>query len=278
MQTILLFALPEEYGDFARVTGPWQLARRKPFRCFHRTDRFRNLVLVETGMGEKQALAALHWLLSRARPDLVIGAGFAGSLSEQLTVGDVCLGEVILSLGEGHPVECHPGVCAPPPEGKPPVTLVLKSCAEIASKMMPAGCQFRLHHARIVTVPRPQPKPLLSQRYADRASVVDMESYGAARCCYENGVPFLGLRAVSDALWDAIDFDPTSLCDGRGRVRIPRVLVSVMRAPRLIGSYHRSWKRSRSAARSLGRVLAGLIRLPAEELDTVAKSISYCVR
>jgi len=278
MQTVLLFALPEEYADFARVTGPWQLARRKPFRCFHCTDRFRNLVLVETGMGEKQALAALHWLLSRACPDLVIGAGFAGSLSERLTVGDVCLGEVILSLGEGHHAECYPGVCAPPPEGKPPETLVLKSSAEIALKMMPAGCQLRLHHARIVTAPRPQPKPLLSQRYADRISVMDMESYGAARCCYENGIPFLGLRVVSDGLWDAIGFVPISLCDGRGRVRIPRVLVSVMRAPRLIRDYYQSWKRSQTAARSLGRVLAGLIRLPAEELNTVARSISYCAR
>lgn len=293
MRTVLLFALPEEYTNFKRVTGPWHLAHRTPFKTFLHATPFHEIVLVETGMGQKQLLEALPWLLESTCPDLIISAGFAGSLSEDLAVGDVGLGEDFSSLDEGHHVQpCSEivgaslqkaGSCgweraAGDRKGKPSVTFHLETGAETVSRLMRVGGQYRLHSARIVTVNQPQPKLLLANKFADSVSIMDMESYAAARFCHEHGIPFLGLRTVSDGLWDEIDFDPIFICDGRGHVSIPLVLLSVMRSPRLIKSYYRSWKRSRTAARSLGSVLAGLLALPAGELGALAKSISYTRR
>jgi hypothetical protein len=52
-------------------------------------------------------------------------------------------------------------------------------------------------------------------------------------------------------------------------VKIPLVFGSVLRSPRLLKSYYLSWKRSTKAARSLGKVLAGLVNLPPAELHSL---------
>jgi nucleoside phosphorylase len=290
MRTVLLFAIPEEHAHFKKATGPWQLTHRTPFKTFLRTTPSRELVLMETGMGQKQLLEALHWLLLKTLPDLIVGAGFAGSLSEDLAVGDVCLGESYACLEEGVPALFCPEIAATPfqnaasgawgsaageSEAQPGITFSPESGAHDASRSMLFCRQYRLHGTRMVTVNQPQPKPLLARKFTDRASIMDMESYFAARFCYERRIPFLGIRAVSDGLRDEIDFDLNAISDGRGRVRIPLVMASVIKSPRLLMSYCHSWKRSRKAAGTLGRVLAELIALPTEELLALARPISY---
>lgn len=274
MQTVLLFALPEEYAVFKRLTGPWQLGHRRPFKTFLHTTPFHELLLVETGMGQKQLVEALSWLLARTRPDLMIAAGFGGSLSGDLAVGDVCLGEIF---------SCHEKAGAGTWDGaagkwdsRPSVTFHLQGGADPVARVMQVCSEHRFHRTRMVTVGQPQPKPLLARRFADRTSLMDMESYFAVGFCCEREVPLLAVRAVSDGLRDEIDFELAAISDAQGRVSIPLVLASVMRSPNLIRSYFRSWRRSQTAARSLGRALAGLLALPLQELQAIAKSISYC--
>lgn len=290
MQTALLFALPEEYASFKRAKEPWQLIHRTPFRTFLHTALSCELVLVETGMGQKQLLEALSWLLGKTRPDLIIAAGFAGSLSPDLVVGAVCLGEAFSYVEEDVCAHSSPEITATSfqaaafgawdgapgaSEADPTATFRMEPGAKTGSRLIQVCRQYRLHRTRMVTVNQPQPKPLLARKFAQKASIVDMESYFAVRFCYERQIPFLGVRAVSDGLWDEIDFDLGAISDARGRVKIPRVLVSVVRSPGLVRSYYRSWKRSRTAAFRLGRALAGLVGLSAEELGAVAESISY---
>lgn len=275
MRMALLFALPEEYAAFKRAAGSWQLTHRTPFKSFLHSAPSRQLVLVETGMGRVGMLAALDWLLGWMRPDLVITAGFAGSLSEELAVGDVCLGEAFTWLDEGSNTPLCLDAAARKPAAKSPVTFRLATCAKAASSFIRFCSEDRLRPARIVTVSQPQPKSLLSPEFKDVASIMDMESYFTARFCYARRIPFLGIRSVSDGLWDEIEFDLRSITDQRGRVRIPLVLASVINSPGLVRSYYHSWERSRRAARSLGEALAGLAALPAEELGALAASISY---
>jgi hypothetical protein len=101
---------------------------------------------------------------------------------------------------------------------------------------------------------------------------MDMESYLVARFCSRNHIPFLSLRAISDGVSDEIDFDLTAISDNRGRVRIPLVLASVLRNPRLLRSYYLSWKRSQIAAKNLGKVLYSFLNLPIAEIRTLALS------
>lgn len=254
----LLFPLPQEYGCFKRLMGAWRLRSRKPFKHFTYSKGGqggldpRELILIETGMGHKRTLEALEWLLGWFRPDLVVAAGFAGSLAQHLTVGDVCLGEVVTSFDVPSDSKIEHGVNLKLSEG-----------------LTHFWREHRIRRTRIVTATQPKPKQPLSEEFADPPSIMDMETYFVAKFCFRNHLPFLSIRAVSDGLLDEIDFDLTAISDARGHVRLPLVLSSVLRSPWLLKSYYLSWKRSRIAATNLGRALRDLLDLPQEELCTL---------
>lgn len=263
----ILFALPQEYGTFMRLAGPWRMRSRRPFRSFSRCfpairqkaslsskggqggAEIVEVILLETGMGRKQMLEGLEWLFGWFHPDLVVASGFAGSLAREVTVGGVCLGEMVASF-----------------DGPPGARVEDRFNSKIWECFAPFWSKHRVARTRVVTVPQPQPKQPLSRVFSEPPAILDMETWFAAQFCHERRLPFIALRAVSDGLGDEIDFDPAAISDARGHVSIPLVLVSVLRNPRLLASYYSAWRRSRLAAANLGKVLRSLLELPPAEL------------
>jgi nucleoside phosphorylase len=262
IRILLLFALPQEYAYLKRLTGSWRVAAREPFKSFVRRDPSRELVLIETGIGRDRMLGALEWLLGRMHPDLVIAAGFAGSLTQELGVGDACLGETFTSLEVPFCSESGPR----------------KMGLELSERLVQFCEEQRIRRTQIVTVNQPAPKQKLSEAYENSVTVMDMESYLVVRFCYERNIPFLSFRAISDGVLDEIDFDLTAITDARGRVRVPLVLGSILRNSWLLKSYFMSWKRSMKAAKGLGRVIASLVGLPHEELRSLASDLTVMNR
>jgi nucleoside phosphorylase len=252
IRVVLLFALPQEYATLKRSTGPWQLLTRARFKTLRYRAHSKEFLLVETGMGQERMLEALEWLLVWAHPDLVIAAGFAGSLSPDLAVGDVCLGEVFGSLDLGSRSESNPRINL-----------------KISERLARFCDEHRIRGTQIISTNQPVSKQLLRQELANTTSVLDMESFSVGQFCCQNNLRFLAFRAISDGFLDEIDFDLAAISGTRGQVRIPLVLVSVLRSPRLVRSYYLSWKRSRKASESLGKALDGLLKLPPPELRTL---------
>jgi len=252
IRIVLLFALPQEYTCLKRLMGSWRFATLEPFKSFVRQDPSKELVLVESGMGRDRMLEALKWLLVRTHPDLVIAAGFAGSLTQELAVGDACIGEIFASLDLRSHREIGPRIGLELPER------LVEFCDEQG-----------IRRTQIVTVNQPVPKQELSKGYENSATIMDMENYFVGWYCYEKNIPFLSFRAISDGFLDEIDFDLAAISDARGQVKVPLVLASVLRSPRLLRSYYLSWKRSMKAARNLGRGLASLLDLPSAELRSL---------
>jgi adenosylhomocysteine nucleosidase len=252
IRIVILFALPQEYGCLKRLMGSWRFTTREPLKSFVRQDSSKELVLIETGMGRDRMLGALEWLLGRTHPDLVIAAGFAGSLTQELAVGDACLGEAFASLD----VPSHS-------EAGPRIGL------EISQRLVRFCEEHRIRRTQIVTVSQPAPKQQLNKEYENNVTIMDMESYFVGRFCCEKNIPFLSFRAISDGLLDEIDFELAAITDARGQVKIPLVLKSILKNPRLLRTYYLSWKRSMQAARSLGKVLFELLHLPPTELRSL---------
>jgi nucleoside phosphorylase len=244
----LLFALPQEYAVLKRLTAPWKLLRREPFKTFVRHTPGKELLLMETGMGHDRMVEALEWLLGWTRPDLTIVAGFAGSLTQDLAVGDVCLGESFTAYD-----------LYPHSPGNVQINLNL-------SKTLTHFCdENRIQKTGIVTVKHPKAKPELARDFEETAAIMDMEGYFVGQWCSQNRIPFLCFRAISDGLFDEIDFALETITDAGGRVKIPLVLGSILKNPRLVRSYYHSWKRSRKAAKGLTRALTGLLKLSSAE-------------
>jgi len=250
MKILILTALSREHNHFRRITGSWRKSRRGPiaFRELNGDDK--TLFLVDSGMGATPVRETLDWAVDHIAPELLVSAGYGGSISNEFQVGDVVLGAVF--CGELTPGGWEETRCLALP---------------IAEKRGRLPGQRPIRPARIVTVARPRAKRELRVLYADTPSVIDMETLYAAGAAYEKGIPFLSLRAVSDGPEHEIEYDLDAISNPAGKIRIGGVLSLIRSNPRVIGAFYRSWKRSVEAGRRLGECLAELLLLPAADLN-----------
>ena len=182
----MLFALVEELRPFlsaCRRTPAFALKSRKT--GWHLTCPRGEFEIRLTGPGYENVLE----LLADLSPSEVIQAGFAGSLTESIARYEI---RVIARVRRADQV------------------LEVPISPRVRQEFR------RLPAASIVTVPRPVDasiKELMHQHGA--ADLVDMETHAAADCCAEEGVPYTGIRVVSDGLDDVIPEAVISAFDGR---------------------------------------------------------------
>jgi adenosylhomocysteine nucleosidase len=191
-------------------------------------------MLLLSGIGASRARSAAQTLLENGATALV-SWGFAGALDPGLSPGSLILPESILAKDQSpycvDPVwreslcnrlkpyiDLHGGALAESP-------VVLASCAE---------------------------KIALFQRTGARA--VDMESASIALIAKEAGVPFLVVRAISDAAKVAIPRSVLNSIDKFGRVRFSRLLPCLARRPLELLALVRLGRNSRVAQATLARV------------------------
>jgi adenosylhomocysteine nucleosidase len=91
------------------------------------------------------------------------------------------------------------------------------------------------------------------------ARVVDMEGEKARALAASSGVPFIHVRAISDAATDSLDPAILRFVDEVGNVQIGLLILGVLRRPGLVAHLARLGKNSRRAARHLGEVVAHLV-------------------
>jgi nucleoside phosphorylase len=141
-----------------------------------RAGRTNHFEVLQTGMGMIQARHALELRLldsKLAKPSHVISTGFAGSWTNDLTIG---------SWIQGQSVETQTG----------------QSRMELAQEFsLPQKLSFPIHRSRVITIEQAD-----SHGSASAPSVlpviVDMESYAWAEICQARSIPFQILRMVSD--------------------------------------------------------------------------------
>jgi adenosylhomocysteine nucleosidase len=92
------------------------------------------------------------------------------------------------------------------------------------------------------------------------ALVVDLENEVARRLAAERGVPFLGLRAVSDRADEALDPAVGRLVDPSGRLRVTALAREICRRPALLADLYRLRARSGRAMASLTGALRAILR------------------
>jgi nucleoside phosphorylase len=223
--------------------------------------------------------------VARQPLDLVLSVGFAGGLSPDLPIGQLVWSRELTTFDEAR--EC--------------IRLEYRSAAAPALEDSLAGLGAR--PAWFVTVEQVQPKAPLAAMVsrtaaaetaadtvaataadtvaatvadaaaatvADAAAVVEMESVAVAAVAYRHGIPFLGLRAISDALSEEIDLDLDRLLNRRGRVSAPRAALAAVRRPSLVPSFQRWTGDSRIAGVTLAHAVEALLRLPEQQLRSPA--------
>jgi adenosylhomocysteine nucleosidase len=244
----LIIAMPEEVRPIARRLGRYRKERigRFPFYRFNLDGR--QIDLVQSGMGRERAAAAASALIAAFRPGLLVSAGLGGGVREGLATGDVVLAGKVMSL----PGETITGTIAID-NGR-----LLRDLAE----SLP-GRDFRILDGCIITG-----TGILRKQEADRLlpgslgnPVLDMETVAVAEAASREAIPFVALRAISDAADEEILFSIEEITDPDLNISIRRVLSSILRNPRILPQMLRLARNAKTAGNNLALVLERLIRI-----------------
>lgn len=245
MKIAVITAMPDEYRAVAACLGAGTAAQVGTLRAGRFNLGGHELVLVESGMGFHNAAKAAELLIRDGRPDLLVSTGFCGGIAPELQAGDLVVAKEIVIAAEdgfeGVPLVLSPVgrnfVARQAVEGKRIVGGTFVSTSVIMSKKYLAAM-----------LPGSYPNP-----------VVEMESGAIAIVAAENNIPLLAIRAVSDSAAEELGFSLDEFCapDLR-RIRIGKVLLTILRRPRIIPQLVRLSRSSRRAAESLTAALACL--------------------
>jgi adenosylhomocysteine nucleosidase len=165
--------------------------------------------------------------LRRHRPEMVISAGFAGSLTPELAQGDIVLATNLST---------HSVLDRLPINGIRP--FILRSSAKLIDS----------------------PEDRTAFRDATGADAVDMESESIETECRAEGIPFLAIRVISDSLERPLPVPPEVLFgaseSAAGQCRLAAFL---LRHPEKIGSFAQFASGTMRGRRRLAAVLAQVV-------------------
>jgi len=207
------------------------------------------LVLVRTGMGAARAEAAVTSLVKRYDLEAIVSIGFAGGVVDGLRTGDLVIAPQVhllqSDMGQDPPVMSDGLACDPR----------LVELAVAAAQQ--AGLAFQ--RGASLTVPG-LGQPDLKRRIGSYLPVgmVEMESYWVGRVAEQHGIPFLLLRAISDAVDERLP-DVQHIVDEEGVARARRVLPVLLRRPLDVLRFVRLVGGARRAARNLATLIEAFV-------------------
>ncbi len=198
-------------------------------------------LLSMTGDGPPCAFASASFLLTEFPVSLLVGTGAAGGLVPNLRTGEVVVsGRVVDESGE-----------APPPDGA------------LVARAVSLGAKA----ATLVTAARPLTSSTERDALAVRVgatlaapAVVDMESAAWGRAAARHGVPYVILRAVSDAFEDDLPRFLPSCLSPEGSIDRAAVALRLVARPDALPALLRARGRVREGAANLAAFLERCLR------------------
>jgi adenosylhomocysteine nucleosidase len=244
----LIIAMPEEVRPIAQRLGRYRKERIDRFPFYRFRLEGREIDLVQSGMGRERAAAAAAALIAAHRPGLLISAGLGGGVRKGLATGDVVLAGKVMSLSEEKIADTIAVDNAH----------LLRDLAE----SLPLR-DFRILDGCIITS-----QGILRKKEVNRIlpvglgnPVLDMETSAVAEAAFREAVPFLALRAISDAEDEEILFSIEEITDQDLNISIRKVLSAMLRNPRLLPQMLRLARNAKMAGNNLALVLERVIRI-----------------
>ena len=180
-----------------------------------------------TGMGKKNAEKTFQQKIEATRPSLVLSSGFAGGLNPALSVGDVIFEE--------------------------------DSAANLSAALATLGAiPARFYCADRVAVTAEEKQKFRQETGCD---AVEMESSVIRQICRDRKIPSATLRVISDAAGDDLILDFNQLMTREWKIDYFKLAWAILRQPAKIPGLIALQRQTAGAARKLGGVLEGLLRL-----------------
>jgi len=193
-----------------------------------------DVLIGSTGVGIRRARAGAGFVIGRYKPRVIISAGLGGGLCGTLSVGDIVLGESVMSLRKGECMKLHLPVPGP----------------EVAHR-----------RGGILTENRFVNDPGLKRELFGKsgALAVDMETWGVAETALKGAVPVMSVRSVSDEAHERLP-DLGVIYGTSGRLVVRKALPYFLLRPSLLSPYLRFRYRSyKKAVTTLNTFLEALL-------------------
>lgn len=210
------------------------------------------LVLVQGGVGRKNAVKAANCLLESKKVDLLISAGVAGGIRHGLNVGDLVVAERV-----GHSNQCDFDGEDLQLESDYVCNKEVFQLARQLSKCM----ESKFHFGSILTVDKVISSASTKKRIGEQDSflAVEMESAAVAEVASRKGVKFAAIRSISDDIDDDLHLDYDSIMSDEGKVKVASIALEVLKNPQKLSLLRRLNKQTKTAAKSLALFMSELI-------------------
>jgi len=200
-RTLVCFAVKEE----ARFFTPQQTVK-----------------VLLTGMGRRNAERSIRAALLDRKPALVLSAGFAGGLREDLKTGNIVFSEA--------------------------------GATGLRPKLLQAGAEEgRFHFSARVAVKAAEKRGL---RESTGADAVEMESAAICQVCQEQGIASATVRVILDPASEDLALDFNRVLNENDELDARKLALEIVRSPSKIPLLLRLRRQSEFAAKELARVLA----------------------
>jgi adenosylhomocysteine nucleosidase len=170
-----------EFTTFRRYMGKVQKLPLKQWQHYLWDYSGNQVILLETGIGPKNAYDAFLTLLDGYKIDCAINFGSAGMINGAYQVGDAFLAVELVDRVSEHVIKTDAGL------------------TEAIAAFLDASAR-PFHRGRLLTSPEPVAKASHRARLAEKFHVcaVDMEAYALAEAALKKRIPFASLKMFSD--------------------------------------------------------------------------------
>jgi adenosylhomocysteine nucleosidase len=206
MRIALLCAMQQEFNCLSLPgSAAWNTLKSQPFPTYESTKGTRQAVCVVAGVGKSAAAAATQYLVDGYGPSIIISFGLAGALDETARPGDIVFPRMVLQGDTG--IYDHGGFQTPASWSKGRARDIFHHEYAADGEAHAWGIEFfRRQGLACRTGPLVTCDQAVFSNHRRRelfrtfgAVAVDMESGAMAQIASLNLLPFVVVRAVSDA-------------------------------------------------------------------------------
>jgi adenosylhomocysteine nucleosidase len=218
-----------------------------PFRGTSFTIFNKECVLVTSGMGINKAAVAAHALIDTFHPVCLLSFGIAGAVHEDLQIGDVIMATHNCLFENGSLTSRLP----------------LFALSDLSQETVKQACHARNAHFYPGTAITTRGNQLTSGQALDWMNpILEMETAGILQAANKGLTPVVVLRSISDGPNAPIPVDLEKVLDGNNNLQAGRLIITMLKNPRLLLRSGQILKNSRLAAENAAMAVTAALSQP----------------